>query len=278
MNGESRQLTKLIGANNFLIPIYQRPYSWREEQCEQLMADIEACGLGKRSSHFFGSVVRVPDANASVVIDGQQRITTISLLLLAVLRVMDSGKKTSTDSPENTHKWVDKFLFDEYARVPGTLKLKHVHGDEVSFKAVVANKETEDDVSRICENFRYFCKAVEESKLTIDHILDGIQLLFVIDITIDKSDNPQLVFESINSTGLDLTEGDKIRNYILMGLDHDAQSKLFNEYWKPIEVMVQRDGDEDGVGLFVRDAITAITGEVPNLKKIYSDFKRFCAD
>ena len=86
------------------------------------------------------------------------------------------------------------------ARVPGTLKLKHVHGDEVSFRAVVANR-----------------------------------------------------------------------------LDHDAQSKLFNEYWKPIEVMVHRDGDEDGVGLFVRDAITAITGEVPNLKKIYADFKRFCA-
>lgn len=278
MNGESKKLTNLIGANNFLIPIYQRPYSWREEQCEQLMADIEACALGKRNSHFFGSVVRVPDANASVIIDGQQRITTISLLLLAILRVLDSGEKATADSLENTRKWINKFLFDEYARVPGTLKLKHMHGDEETFGAVVANKESEDNRSRICENFRFFCKALKESKLTIDQILDGIQLLFVIDITIDKSDNPQLVFESINSTGLDLTEGDKIRNYILMGLNHDVQIKLFNEYWKPIESMVQRDGDEDDVGLFVRDTITAIIGEVPNLKKIYAGFKRFCAD
>jgi len=279
MNGEPRQLVKLIGANNFMIPIYQRPYSWKTEQCEQLMADIEACGRGVRDSHFFGSVVRVPEANASAVIDGQQRITTISLLLLAIRRTVSGAEKVPEQSTvEATVKWVDKFLFDEYARVPGTVKLRHVHGDEVDYKAVVEGKEGDDNLSHMVENFRFFCRSVKESALTVDQLLDGVEKLFVIDITIDKSDNPQLVFESINSTGLDLTEGDKIRNFILMGLDHDTQTRLFRDYWMQIERLVSRGEEDDHVGLFVRDALTSMTGVVPNLKRIYPDFKRFCLD
>lgn len=114
--------------------------------------------------------------------------------------------------------------------------------------------------------------------MTADEIIEGIKRLWIIDISIDHSDNPQLIFESINSTGLDLTEGDKIRNFVLMDIENKKQSLFYSKYWKKIEEFTSRNDNTDGVGLFIRDFLTCITAKTPNLNEIYIDFKKFCTE
>ena len=280
MQGNAKSIYSVFTENSrFIVPIYQRPYSWRNEHCKQLWDDIVACATGKRDKHFFGSTVRVPDASGMIVIDGQQRITTISLLMLAIRAALVSGEKTATRGG-STKDWIlNEFLLERcYPPRMDALKLLLVHGDADAYASLMENPKTAPDCN-LRKNYEFFLGCVREAKFSIDELLNGIEKLTVIDISIDPADNPQLVFESINSTGLDLTEGDKVRNFILMGLTNEQQAAYYEKYWKKIETLVRRDSeDTDSVGLFIRDALTAIRSEIPGLKVIYPEFKRFYAE
>ena len=280
MQGNAKSIYSVFTENSrFIVPIYQRPYSWRNEHCKQLWDDIVACATGKRDKHFFGSTVRVPDASGMIVIDGQQRITTISLLMLAIRAALVSGEKTATRGG-STKDWIlNEFLLERcYPPRMDALKLLLVHGDADAYASLMENPKTAPDCN-LRKNYEFFLGCVREAKFSIDELLNGIEKLTVIDISIDPADNPQLVFESINSTGLDLTEGDKVRNFILMGLTNEQQAAYYEKYWKKIETLVRRDSeDADSVGLFIRDALTAIRSEIPGLKVIYPEFKRFYAE
>lgn len=280
MQGNAKSIYSVFTENSrFIVPIYQRPYSWRNEHCKQLWDDIVACATGKRDKHFFGSTVRVPDASGMIVIDGQQRITTISLLMLAIRAALVSGEKTAARGG-STKDWVlNEFLLERcYPPRMDALKLLLVHGDADAYASLMENPKTAPDCN-LRKNYEFFLGCVREAKFSIDELLNGIEKLTVIDISIDPADNPQLVFESINSTGLDLTEGDKVRNFILMGLTNEQQAAYYEKYWKKIETLVRRDSeDTDSVGLFIRDALTAIRSEIPGLKVIYPEFKRFYAE
>ena len=280
MQGNAKSIYSVFTENSrFIVPIYQRPYSWRNEHCKQLWDDIVACATGKRDKHFFGSTVRVPDASGMIVIDGQQRITTVSLLMLAIRAALVSGEKTAARGG-STKDWVlNEFLLERcYPPRMDALKLLLVHGDADAYASLMENPKTAPDCN-LRKNYEFFLGCVREAKFSINELLDGIEKLTVIDISIDPADNPQLVFESINSTGLDLTEGDKVRNFILMGLTNEQQAAYYEKYWKKIETLVRRDSeDTDSVGLFIRDALTAIRSEIPGLKVIYPEFKRFYAE
>lgn len=279
MQGNAKSIYSIFTENNrFIVPIYQRPYSWRMDQCKQLWSDIVACATGKRDRHFFGSTVRVPDASGMIVIDGQQRITTISLLMLAIRNALVAGKKQATRGG-STKDWIlNEFLLERcYPPKMSALKLLLTHGDAQTYGSLLSDGEMVGN-NNICRSYSFFEECIADMDVSVDELLAGIEKLTVIDISIDKSDNPQLVFESINSTGLDLTEGDKIRNFILMGLSNDEQQAFYGKYWQTIEELTKREENADGIGLFIRDVMTAIRSEVPGLKVIYPEFKRFCSD
>lgn len=279
MQGNAKSIYSVFTENSrFIVPIYQRLYSWRIEQCRQLWNDIIACATNKRDKHFFGSTVRVPDAAGMIVIDGQQRITTISLLMLAIRNALISEKRTATRGG-STKDWIlNEFLLERcYPPRMSALKLLLTHGDALAYSALLSENQKTPN-SNICRNYSFFEDCIANMEISVDELLAGIEKLCVIDISIDKSDNPQLVFESINSTGLDLTEGDKIRNFILMGLSNEEQQDFYKKYWQEIEELTRREDNVDGIGLFVRDVMTAIRFEIPGLKVIYPEFKRFCSD
>jgi hypothetical protein len=279
MQGNAKSIYSVFTENSrFVVPIYQRQYSWRIEQCKQLWSDIIACATNKRDKHFFGSTVRVPDAAGMIVIDGQQRITTISLLMLAIRNALLTGEKHATRGG-STPDWIlNEFLLERcYPPKMEALKLLLTHEDARTYGALLA-EETQVPGNNICRNYAFFKDCISEMDVSIDALLAGMEKLTVIDISIDTADNPQLVFESINSTGLDLTEGDKIRNFILMGLANEEQKTFYGKYWRKIEDLVKRDENTDGIGLFVRDVMTAMRSEIPGLKVIYPEFKRFCSD
>ncbi len=279
MQGNAKSIYSVFTENSrFIVPIYQRLYSWRTEQCRQLWNDIIACATNRRDKHFFGSTVRVPDATGMIVIDGQQRITTISLLMLAIRNALISGTKSATRGG-STKDWIlNEFLLERcYPPRMSALKLLLTHGDAHAYGALLSeNQKTPDN--NICRNYTFFEDCIADMDISVDDLLAGMEKLTVIDISIDKSDNPQLVFESINSTGLDLTEGDKIRNFVLMGLSNDQQQAFYGKYWRKIEELTKRGDNVDGIGLFVRDVMTAIRSEIPGLKVVYPEFKRFCSD
>ena len=277
MQGNAKSVFSIFTENNrFIVPLYQRPYSWKVEQCRQLWDDIVACAIGKRAKHFFGSTVRVPDASGMIVIDGQQRITTISLLMMAIRHILMDGGRSATRGGK-TQDWIlNEFLLERcYPPRMDAKKLLLVHGDADCY-AKLMESPSECGESRLKDNFDFFFGQVSSMPYSVDTLLGAIEKLIVIDISIDPVDEPQLVFESINSTGLDLTEGDKIRNFILMGLSNEKQTIYYQHYWRPIESLTKRDDpDADGVGLFIRDVLTTLRSEIPGLKVIYPEFKRF---
>jgi uncharacterized protein with ParB-like and HNH nuclease domain len=274
MRGEAVRLTKLLEGSKtrFVIPVYQRNYDWKVEQCSRLFDDLEEMVKEDRKSHFFGSIVSVAIDDERLVIDGQQRITTTFLLLQALVRSVEGGACTvrSGRLVERVH---DEFLVDRYSEGEDALKvkLKLVKADQAAFAAVIAGDADHlVEGSNVTSNYRYFLRRIAQSSLDADGILEAIEGLEVIDIKLDGNDDAQLIFESLNSTGLDLTEGDKIRNYILMGLPAKLQEEYYSRYWNPIELDTGYD-----VSTFVRDWLTAKRKSTPAQDRVYSVFREY---
>lgn len=273
---EAKLVSYMQGADKrFIIPVYQRNYDWRIENCKQLYDDLIAVIRKNRSSHFFGSLVSVHndgEFNEFLIIDGQQRLTTISLLMLAMVNLMKLG--IVTPGQRNLADKIYKtYLIDEWQEDETRIKLKPVKSDSKAFGLLFKESEEHIRESNLTINYEYFYSRIQKEEISIDQLYTAITRLEVINIRLEKDDNPQLIFESLNSTGLALSEGDKIRNFILMGLPAKTQNEFYEKYWNKIELCT---GYE--VSLFVRDYLSVKQQAIPPMNKIYVTFKGFAEE
>ncbi len=262
----------------FIIPVYQRNYDWTEEQCRQLFYDIIEVGNKPGSTHFIGSIVFIhegvytsSEVKQLVVIDGQQRLTTFSLLYLALYRF---AKENGFE--EKAEEINDTFLTNKYVKDDNNkLKLKPSENNAKAFKHLLSNNNPSqyNEFSKVINNYNFFRQHI--SKENFETILMGINSLLFVEISLERGkDDPQRIFESLNSTGLELSQADLIRNYILMGLDPDEQVRVFEKYWDIIERNAKDlNKEESRVSDFIRDYLTYKNKKIPNKNAVYDEFK-----
>ena len=278
MKGSEMKLIKYMeGADKrFVIPVYQRNYDWKMENCKQLYDDLVKVIRDERKNHFFGSIVSTfnPDGDNEEyqIIDGQQRLTTVSLLLLAMYNLIKQGKMIPIDKRLSDRIYED-YLVDKYQPEETRIKLKPIKNDRNAFGKLFGEEEEHIGSSNLTINYNYFYDRIQKEEITIDQLFQAIRSLEIINIRLDSEDNPQLIFESLNSTGLDLSEGDKIRNYILMGLPTKQQEAFYEKYWNKIE-----ENTNYQVDLFIRDYLSVKQQSTPSLNKIYFTFKGYVED
>lgn len=274
MKGSEAKLVSYMQGSDkrFIIPVYQRNYDWRIENCKQLYDDLIAIVQKGRSSHFFGSIVSVHsdgEFNEYLIIDGQQRLTTISLLMLAMYNVMKAGILTPLQS-NLADKIYKTYLIDEWQEEDTRIKLKPVKNDSTAFGLLFKDSDEYIQGSNLTVNYNYFYSRIQKEEISIDELYSAITKLEIINITLNKDDNPQLIFESLNSTGLALSEGDKIRNFILMGLPTKEQNEYYDKYWNKIELCTNYD-----VSMFMRDYLSVKQQAIPSMNRVYVTFKAY---
>lgn len=277
MNAKDGYILRLLdGADKkFIIPVYQRVYSWKTVNCGLLFNDLMNVYRNKYKSHFFGSIVYVENdiggCNEYVIIDGQQRITTVSLLLLAIRNyVLENNLHTEKINPNKITK---AFLTDKYALDDKKLKLKLVQGDDDAYNRLILQREPIEN-NNITINYNYFySKLCDLSDNEIEGLYDAITKLMVVNISLkpQSGDDPQLIFESLNSTGIDLEESDKIRNYVLMKMEATRQEKIYKNYWEVLEKTVIK----QDLNKFIRYYLAKKTRALPDEKKLYFAFKNY---
>ena len=243
MEANKRKYAELVGGSvQFVIPVFQRDYNWAEEQCEQLWDDIERTGQRGEGDHFFGPVVYISTRDLSaaftrwLLIDGQQRLTTVSLLMAAL---RDHLKKTSSPDVGGGAKKVEHdFLINTFESNGNRRKLVLRERDDQTLHWLVEDAEepvAQAKSARVVQNYQFF-RAKLQGGADLDSVLAGVGKLVVVDVRLEQGmDDPQQIFESLNSTGLDLRQGDLVRNYVLMGLEETEQTRLYQRFWKKIE-------------------------------------------
>ncbi|MEI6296396.1 MAG: DUF262 and DUF1524 domain-containing protein [bacterium] len=279
---ETNLLKFLQKPTQFVIPIYQRPYSWTIKQCEQLWKDILRVQEPTVSGHFVGSIVyiekglyQVASVPQLLVIDGQQRLTTISLLLTALSKTLRESEIPEHQSIAT--KIENYYLFNGQEEGEDRYKLLLTQTDKESFTRLIERKGLLDKSSiRIAENYNWFENKIKTANISATAIYQGLQKLLIVDISLDhQHDNPQLIFESLNSTGLDLSQADLIRNFVLMSLPKEEQDNLYRQYWYPMEQGFGNTEYTDLFDNFMRDYLTLKTGLIPNIKEVYGSFKNY---
>lgn len=284
---EAKFLDFIKKSPQFVIPIYQRTYSWTERECRQLWDDIIRTGTNDAvSAHFVGSIVyiekglyHVTSQSPLLVIDGQQRLTTMALLIAAVVKALEKlpeDKREPVDgfSPRKLRNY---YLINPEEEGERYYKLILSQTDRESLIAVVTGNERPKEYSRrIEENYQFFETWMEECKGELTALCKGIAKLVVVDISLSRDqDNPQLIFESMNSTGRELTQADLIRNFILMGLEPTLQTRLYEKYWRPMEQEFGQEAYGTHFDGFMRHYLTLKTGEIPRMDAVYDAFKGY---
>jgi len=273
-------LELLDGKKQYTIPIYQRTYSWKIKQCVQLLQDIIRVGSDENEkSHFVGSIVYFNPATSPVtsvpellVIDGQQRMTTISLLLLAVINFLKKHDLSTLDD-ETWEEVLETYLVNKHRKDDTRFKLLLTRKDKETYINLISDIDIpENHSAKVVENYKYFLGQLNEDN--IQSVYKGIKKLIIVDVILERDkDNPQLIFESLNSTGVDLTQADLIRNYILMGQPIDVQEDLYMKYWFPMEQIF---GEKiDSLAWFIRDYLTMKQGTIPKISGVYDEYKLF---
>lgn len=269
------------GALQFIVPIYQRTYSWTFKQCNQLWRDIIAIAQDENDKqHFMGSVVYIDmgmpvgQPQQLMLIDGQQRLTTLSLLLCALARYI---KENELENHVNSNKIRNYFLINNEETGEDRYKLLLTEQDKTTFIRLLDSTENTliEPSIRIMENFTFFQKIIAEYK-NVEKVFEGVNRLMLVSVSLDKNyDNPQLIFESMNSTGKDLSQADLIRNYILMNLSHEEQVRLYTQYWRTMEQQFGQQGYTDYFDLFMRDFLTTqnVSGRICKINEVYEAFK-----
>lgn len=262
----------------FIIPVYQRNYDWTEEQCRQLFYDILEVGSKPGSTHFIGSIVFIHDGvytssevRQLVVIDGQQRLTTFSLLYLALYKfAQECGNEGKANEIYDTYL-VNIYVNEENSK----LKLKQSDTNAKALKFLITNNNPKDygEYSKVINNFNYFKQNINQDNFQT--ILNGLNSLLFVEISLERGkDDPQRIFESLNSTGLELSQADLIRNYILMGLEPSEQVRIFESFWEIIESNAKDYSKEESrVSDFIRDYLTFKIKKIPNKNSVYEEFK-----
>ena len=281
MHAIDRQFTQIInGTTQFVIPVFQRDYSWTELQCEQMWDDVlRVAGQKNGPGHFFGSFVYMAtEDNAAgftrwLVVDGQQRLTTMIILLTALRDYMeDTNHPETEDGP--TPARIDNYYLTN-TQESGNRKQKLVlrTTDSATLSALLERKDPPEQASsHITDNYEFFKSRMGTAE--VDLIYSGVNRLIVVDVALDrKTDNPQLVFESLNSTGLDLTNADLVRNFVLLSIEEKEQTRLYEEYWKRLEDSFPGGGYM--LDNFIRDYVAARTGATrqSRAKDVYYEFR-----
>ena len=282
---EANLLKFLRKSPQFVIPIYQRNYSWTEEQCRQLWADLMRAGRDdKVKAHFIGSIVyverglsTVTTEEALLVIDGQQRLTTSTLLIAALAEHFKTHSVAELLDAFSFKKLRNYYLLNPDEDGDRHYKLILSETDKDTLLALLQDTPMPAQAStRITENYALFQSLIEEHQHELEAVCQGLAKLVIVDVALDRSqDNPQLIFESMNSTGLELSQADLIRNYILMGLEPKLQTELYNTYWRPMEKAFGQAAYVVHFDAFMRHYLTTKTGEIPNVREVYLAFKAF---
>lgn len=263
----------------FLIPEFQRPYSWESENIRSYLEDLESL-LDSDKKHYFGSVVFVNDTNdlnASVIIDGQQRVTTALLMLMSIYHITRKHpEKSKIDADEIEEKYL--FNSSKFSHQKNRIKLKAVTADDQIFKKLYEKEELDpkEKQSRVYQAYTQFYDYFK-SKKELEKYVNALVRFEIVTIALDsKDDNPQRVFESINSTGKPLTDGDKIRNFALMLNSNDDRDYIIHKYWKNIETPLT-DASKDYITDFFRSYIISRRNSVIPLGSVYPEFKKLFA-
>ncbi len=284
MKADAIKLLDFIGKSQekqFVIPIYQRVYSWGKEHCEQLWDDIiKTGGNDQMNGHFIGSIVFVQDGiyttnyNELLIIDGQQRLTTITLLFIALRdHLNDEDELLEKFSRQ---KIQNRYLINSDEKGDKKFRLILSEPDKDTLLSLIDEdrRKPSEPSLKIMENFKLFEEWIRKNTDKLETIFKGLEKLIVVEISLERGkDNPQLIFESMNSTGKDLTQTDLIRNYILMGLEPEKQEIFYKKYWRAMEEDFKQ--NETLFNQFVRHYLTIKTREIPNINKVYEAFKRY---
>ncbi|GAA9791014.1 DUF262 and DUF1524 domain-containing protein [Helicobacter pylori] len=262
--------------NQLVIPIYQRVYSWEKEQCKELWDDIvKTGGSDQIEGHFIGSILYVIDGithsdNTLLIIDGQQRLTTITLLLTALRDHL---------SDEVKHKEIENhYLINSDKDGDKKFRLIPSESDKDTLLSLIDKdrRKPSEPSLKIVENFKLFEEWVSNND-KLETIFKGLEKLMIVEIALEKGkDDPQLIFESMNSKGMELTQTDLIRNYIVMETEIEKQEGFYNKYWRAMEEGFKQDKqDKKWFDRFVRHYLTIKTREIPNINKVYVAFKNY---
>lgn len=289
MKAEAVEFLKFLNAQKtqFIIPVYQRTYSWDKRHCEKLWQDIEKIGANEKTkAHFIGSIVYIKDdiyhhssTNQLMIIDGQQRLTTLTLLLQALREIIDDS--ISGFSKDEIR---DYYLINQYGKNEEKYKLILTQNDKGTLISLIdEDKAKPTQIStKIQENFTFFKEKLEQNKDKLETICKGINKLLIIDVSLERGkDDPQLIFESMNSTGKDLSQADLIRNYVLMDLAPEEQNQFYEQYWRVMETEFGENFNKDkkekqSFDYFARHYLTIKNeGNIPNLDNIYEAFKEY---
>jgi uncharacterized protein with ParB-like and HNH nuclease domain/predicted transport protein len=281
---DSHLLTLLKASSQFIVPIYQRLYSWQEPECAQLWSDILRAGSNpKLGAHFTGSIVYVArdqstntSAEPDLIIDGQQRVTTVTLILTALAARLE---ELPTDEREpwdgfSPKKIRNRYLLNDDEEGERQYKLILSQSDKSALISLLQGVAPSGNmVTRVIDNYAFFQQKLADPTVNLETVCKGLDKLVVVDVKLERGvDNPQLVFEAMNSTGKKLSQADLIRNYVLMDLPPKEQEKVYTAYWRPMELEFAG-AEESQFDQFVRHYLTVKTGEIPRLDDIYEAFK-----
>jgi len=280
MKANETKVVDFLSSNKtqFVIPVYQRNYDWSSGQCKQLLDDIFEVGTNnKMKAHFIGSIVYVYDdvytasrIKELTVIDGQQRLTTLTLIYLVLHRLAKELKDERL-----VNEISETYLINKFAPEEEKLKLRPTENNDKALKYLLRSDDNENfpDFSKLVDNFNYFKGRITEENY--EFVLEGLSKLMFVEISLDREkDDPQRIFESLNSTGLELSQADLIRNYILMGLKRRDQNKIYQNYWEVIEKLAKDETlNVSQVSDYIRDYLTLKNKEIPNKGKVYLEFK-----
>ncbi len=279
---EAKLLDFLRRSPQFVIPVYQRTYSWTERECRQLWDDILRTGNDDQiAAHFVGSIVyieegvyQVTSQSPPLVIDGQQRLTTVMLILEALARHLGDGEPVDGFSPQKLRSY---YLLNPLEENERRFKLVLTQTDKASLIALLQQRPLPTEASRrIEENFKFFERQIAALRSEFTALCRGLAKLMVVDVALSREqDNPQLIFESMNSTGRALSQADLIRNFVLMGLEPVQQTRLYEDHWRPMELAFGQDAYGTDFDRFMRHYLTLKTGDIPNVGRVYEAFKAY---
>lgn len=279
---EASLLQFLKKSPQFIIPIYQRNYSWTEKECAQLWSDVISAGKNdEESAHFVGSVVyiekgiyQVSSQSPLLVIDGQQRLTTVTLLIEALSRHLGETEPVEGFSAKKLRNY---YLLNPLEDGEKAFKLLLTQTDRDTLIALVQQRDLPREPSvRIKQNFEWFNQQIAHLGSDLEALCKGLAKLMIVDVALNRDqDNPQLIFESMNSTGRELSQADLIRNFVLMGLEPHHQTELYERHWRPMELKFGQESYSSYFDAFMRHYLTVKTGDIPKLRDVYEEFKNY---
>lgn len=270
----------LNGNKQFLIPVYQRFYSWDIAQCQRLWNDIVEMQKKNKVGHFVGSIVNIAEqamptgVQKYMIIDGQQRMTTLTLLLLAL---RDYAIEKPEDTTINARRIDNMLLKNEYEVGDERYKLLLTETDRDVLMRLVEQKPIDENTkSKLLDNYQFFAVKIADMELPPAEIYESIGKLQIVNITLDRAvDDAQAIFESLNSTGKELSESDLIRNYVLMGLEPNEQTYVYEHLWRPMELLFAYEAQDSIMDRFFRDYLTMKLARIPKQGRVYEEFKLY---